>query len=892
MFKNLSIKNKLIMSVIIGCLVPYIIGDFYIKDNVEKWLYDNNIEQHNELLQETADHVDDSMLKNMKNLISMISEDEKLINVDPKINNYTNFDVDTFKFQDTQSESQIMTYFESIQKNYDIVTFVSFGIENGGYIEYPAFRPSGDYDPRERGWYMQAIDSSEVVISEPYMMKVSKDLVISATKSVVSDGRKIGVVSLDLELNDLMRSINEVNYGRSGYVNILSPNDVFINSPGNKEWMLSSVDDAGIAIFHSIDKYNGKSFEGRLDGIDKIFNVYISPYSGWKYISVIDKSEVLEKSRSLLDVLTWIYAITILIILGFIVLISNYMTRPVLSIARVIDKMATFNFDIYENKDFEMYTHQKDEIGEISRALSGMQENFIELNNNLVVMDEQIQNINIHKNVVCQLSLSKDNPFAGVTNSINDLLARVHNYIEQIKFFNQEISYKNDLLMASEEELTVQIEEINTQKEHIRFLADHDPMTNLPNRRSFHEKASKVLSAGTSGAVILLDIDNFKGINDSLGHLFGDKVLQYISGKLGELTNSSVFVSRFGGDEFLILYECGEKNHEIVNFILKIFLLMDEEFMVEDNKVKVEFSMGVSVFPKDSNDIDQLIMNADLAMYEVKNNGKNNYVFFDSKMADHLRAKLDIKVILKQAIARDEFKMVYQPQVDIHSGQTIGYEGLVRLRNHNISPAEFIPIAEENGLIIPMGRIVTKMVVEQISIWNQKGFSSKPISINFSAMQIHDIAYKTFLFDLLEENKVKPEQIVIEITEGVFLEHKDTTIIFLNELRAHGIKIAVDDFGTGFSSLSYLTFLPIDTLKFDRMLSIKFLELENIAVMDSLIALAHSLKLKVIAEGIEDYDQVRRLIVGKCDAIQGYYFSRPLEVEDVENGYNQIYTLK
>lgn len=892
MFKKLSIRNKLIVSVMVGCLVPYIIGDFYIKANVEKWLYENSIEQHNELLRETAEHVDDSMLKNMKNLISMVSSEEKLINVDPKINNYTNFDLDTFKLRNTQSESQIMTYFESIQKNNDIVTFVSFGTEDGGYIEYPSFRPSGPYDPRERAWYKNAIDKHDAVISEPFITKVSKDLVVSASKSVASEGGKIGVVSFNLELNDMMKSINEVNYGKTGYVNILSPEDIFINSPGNKQWMLRSVDEAGIEIFKSIEKYNGKYFEGKIDGIDKVLNVYISPYSGWKYISVIDKSEVLEKSKSLTDLLTLIYVVTLLIILGLIVLISNYITRPILNISHVIDKMATFNFDLYEHKDFERYTRQEDEIGEISRALSGMQDSFLELKNNIGVMDEQIQNINIHKNTICQLNLSKNNPFAGVTNSINDLLARVHNYIEQIKFFNEEISYKNDLLMASEEELTVQIEEINTQKEHISFLADHDPLTNLPNRRSFHERAIKVLNTEATGAVILLDIDNFKGINDSLGHLFGDKVLQYISSKLEEFTDSSVFVSRFGGDEFLILYECGERNYEVMNFILKIFVLMDEEFMVDESKVKVEFSIGVSVFPKDSRDIEQLIMNADIAMYEVKNHGKNNYAFFDSKMADHMRVKLNTKIILKQAITRDEFKIMYQPQVNIHSGKTIGYEGLVRLKNHNISPAEFIPVAEENGLIIPIGRIVTKMVVEQIRIWNQKGFQPKPISINFSAMQIHDTDYKTFLFDLLEENDVSPEQIVIEITEGVFLEHKDTTILFLNELRAHGIKIAVDDFGTGFSSLSYLTFLPIDTLKFDRMLSIKFLELENIAVMDSLISLAHSLKLKVIAEGIEDYDQVRRLIVGKCDAIQGYYFSRPLEVEDVELGYDKIYSLE
>ncbi len=194
-------------------------------------------------------------------------------------------------------------------------------------------------------------------------------------------------------------------------------------------------------------------------------------------------------------------------------------------------------------------------------------------------------------------------------------------------------------------------------------------------------------------------------------------------------------------------------------------------------------------------------------------------------------------------------------------------------------------------MIITIGRIVMQMVVEQMNQWQQKGYALIPIAINFSAVQIHDYLFEHDLIELLKLNQVSPELIVIEITENIFLENKETTIQFLNKLRSHGIKIAVDDFGTGYSSLSYLTFLPIDTIKLDRTLSSKFLELDNIAVMDSLIALAHSLNLKVIAEGIEEYEQVKRLQVGKCDAVQGYYFSRPLEIEDVEKNYGKVYTI-
>jgi EAL domain-containing protein (putative c-di-GMP-specific phosphodiesterase class I) len=249
-----------------------------------------------------------------------------------------------------------------------------------------------------------------------------------------------------------------------------------------------------------------------------------------------------------------------------------------------------------------------------------------------------------------------------------------------------------------------------------------------------------------------------------------------------------------------------------------------------------------------------------------------------------------VKSIIKKAIENDGFKVVYQPQIAIPSGEVIGYEALLRLENSSISPSDFIGIAEEDGSIIQIGRIVTEAVFKQMYDWKRSGLKLKPVSINFSTVQIQDYEYKNFLFEQLKKYEIDPKLIVIEITESIFLENKETTIAFLNELRSSGIKIAVDDFGTGYSSLSYLTFLPIDTIKLDRTLNIKFLELENISVMDSLISLAHSLNLKVVAEGIEEKEQVKRLIVGKCDVIQGYFFSGPLDAEDVAANYNRIYT--
>lgn len=891
MFRKLTIRKKLTAGILIGCLIPYLIGGIYIKSRTEDWLYNDNIEHTRSLLRQTAERVDESILKNIENLASMIAMDERIMNISSDINSYVDYDPDTFKFRFSASEAEIMEYFGTIKEAHEIITMISVGTEEGGYIEYPKFNPAGPYDPRTREWYISAINHRNTVISEPYITKMTKELVISLVKSVTINDKNIGVVCVTIKLDNLMNRINEIKYGRSGYINILSPNNVFINSPNNPGWLMHSAKDLEQDIFSSADNYSGKAFEDRIDSVDKVFNGYISPYSGWKYMSVIDRSEVLEQSKVLTSLLLFIYLITFLIIFTLIFLIGGYISKPILDIATVINRMSTFDFGKYENKSLENYINQKDEIGEISRALSAMQENFIELKSKMESMDKEIQNINVDESSLHQLELSKDNPFSGIVSSVNVLLQKVHSSIEQIRLFNEEISYKNELLVASEEELTAQLEEINSQKDFIEYAAEHDPLTNLPNRRKFNEKLEQVLADGGMGAVLLLDLDNFKGINDTLGHLFGDKVLEHVSRKLEGLLSHDVFVSRFGGDEFLILYQCRNSTDEILSFIEQLYTLFAEKFLIDDNEVKIEFSMGISLFPNDSRDINQLIMNTDLALYNVKNSGKNHHEFFNARMADHLKFKLDTKVILRDAISNNGFKMLYQPQVDIRSGQITGYEALIRLCNHNLSPADFIPIAEEDGMIITIGRMVARIVVEQIHQWQQKGYRPKPVAINFSAVQIHDSNYTAYLFDLLEENKVKPEFIVIEITENVILENKETTIAFLNELKAHGIKIAIDDFGTGYSSLSYLTFLPIDTIKLDRKLCIKFLELENVAVIDSLIALAHSLNLEVIAEGIEERQQVKRLMAGKCDAIQGYYFSRPLEAEDVEKQYGMTYSL-
>lgn len=898
MLKRASIRKKMIIAVLLSCVIPYIIGGIFIKNTTENWLYQSYIQHASMMLESTGKTVDDTLLGLMSNLSQMMSQDARILEAKDSLSTYLDYRSGEPLPVKSPQEIAVAAYLKTIKDSQPMLTMVSFGTESGGYVEVPDFQPSKAYDPRVRPWYQNALLTDAPYFSEPYQTKITQELVFAVSKSVKVNQEKVGVVSLTLKLEDLMSEINSQYSGKDGYINILSPNNFFLNSPQHMEWLLTAADDPSPALkndskhqFTDLAKYHESYFEGEIDGESSILSVYISPYSGWQFVSVVKRADVLRQSTVLTGIFMVVYAVTLIIIVLLLYLISTYMTRPILRIAQVIHEMAAFKFDQYRSHDFENYTHLGDEIGEITRAMQRMQSNYVELNQNIQLMDDEIKNIDIQLRTDYKLQFSEGNPFAFMMGSVNGLLERVHQYVEQIKGFSQEMNEKNELLVASEEELTAQLYEIEAQKEIIRVLADHDPLTDLPNRRIFHEVLTKRLSSGGSGTVIMLDLDNFKGINDTLGHIFGDKVLMYIGQKLKETASEHTFVSRFGGDEFLIALDNQDSSCDVFGYIQRLQDIFSQRFSIDDHEIAIEFSIGITRFPEDSTDMNQLIMNADLALYHIKNSGKNHYALFNQSMSDHLIAKRVIKETIREALENDGFKLVYQPQVDLATGRITSYEALLRLKNNQFGPGEFIPVAEEDNMIIIIGRRVTEMAIEQMAIWKDNGFAPRNVSINYSAIQTHDHDYKRFLFECLAKHHVAPHHVTIEITENSLLENAESTINLLNDLRSHGVKIAIDDFGTGYSSLSYLTELPIDIIKLDKTLSTRFLELDNIAVMDSLIALAHSLNLKVVAEGIEHHEQVRRLTVGKCDVIQGYYFSRPLEVEDVESQYDWIFEI-
>jgi diguanylate cyclase (GGDEF)-like protein len=839
------------------------------------------VETTNQILYRVCDLIDKSLLSDMKQEVSMLAMMPSVKRADLGLENYTKYDRNTFRYSPGEQEQTLTEEFGALKLSHWDVNFVFYGTEDGGYMEVPRFQATAAYDPRQRPWYQEAMKNDNIVVSDPYLTKVTNEMVIGFTKKIrSSNGEAIGVLGITVNLNDLTSEISNIKIGDSGYLLVLSPGNQFLVSPRHSDWIMKTPDELGLTGFEKTGAQKESDFEIKLDGGDRVLNEVTSATSGWHIVSVVDKAEILHRAQAVSNILYAIYMVTFLLILLIILQISKRFTKPILEISNVINRMTDFNFKF--SSDLDKYVKREDEIGTVATALVEMHDNYTELIDQVNYIDTEIQNINIEKNELLEVELSSNNPFRGVIASMNTLLAKIHQYINQMTETNKEIVAKNELLMSSRLELLEQLAKVDRQSEYINYLALHDSLTKLPNRRQFVDLLTARLELGKKGAVILLDLDDFKAINDTLGHVFGDRVIEAVAGRLAEIAAEDVVVCRFGGDEFLVLVGRSDDPDELEHLIRRIKDLFRGFIHIDNNDIEIRFSVGISLFPEDGTDVNQLVMNADLAMYSVKDSGKNSFKYFDSAMMNSRIHQSRIEILLREAIENEGFKVVYQPQIDLKSGSVYGYEALLRLKDIPISPAEFVPVAEINGSIIKIGRIVTEMVIRQLAVWREEGLELKPVSVNFSANQLHDSGYLHFITKQLEKYDIEPRFIEIEITESIFLENKQATLAFLKKLNEMGIAISIDDFGTGYSSLNYMTFLPVDKIKLDRSLNMRFLEMNNDKVMESLISLVHSLGLTVLAEGIENLDHVTRLKDAECDLIQGYYYSRPLEPEQIQ----------
>ena len=421
-------------------------------------------------------------------------------------------------------------------------------------------------------------------------------------------------------------------------------------------------------------------------------------------------------------------------------------------------------------------------------------------------------------------------------------------------------------------------------EERIRHLAHYDELTGLANRSMFSQRLSHALAQarrnGMQLAVLFIDLDRFKNINDTLGHEAGDSVLKEVAERLQGCLRESDTVGRLGGDEFVVLLEGIPQSMHCAEVAQKILTAVARPFALDTQEFHLTASIGISTYPADSEDVQSLLKNADIAMYRAKELGKNNFQFYSAQMNIHTLERLALESSLRGALERNEFLLHYQPKVDIRSGRIIGMEALVRWQHPTkglIPPMQFIPLAEETGLIVPIGEWVLRTACARNKSWQEQGLPPLRIAVNLSARQF---THENLLQDVarvLNETGLDAAFLELEITESMVMHDPEHAIELLNKLKAMGISISIDDFGTGYSSLSYLKRFPIDSVKIDRSF-IRDLPLDgdDAAITQAIIAMAHGLKLKVIAEGVETGEQLSFLRAHKCDEMQGYYFSKPL----------------
>ncbi|MBT9569322.1 MAG: EAL domain-containing protein [Thiobacillus sp.] len=430
-------------------------------------------------------------------------------------------------------------------------------------------------------------------------------------------------------------------------------------------------------------------------------------------------------------------------------------------------------------------------------------------------------------------------------------------------------------------------DQVQTAKVELDHLAHHDVLTGLPNRVLMYDRLAQAIAltrrTGKQLAVLFMDLDRFKHINDSLGHSVGDQLLQSVGRRLLACVRQSDTISRQGGDEFVALIPDIDHAEDAALAAQKMLAAIALPHRIEQHDLHIGASIGISIYPDDGLDAETLIKHADTAMFHAKDKGRNTYAFFEQRMTTRAIARQSIEASLRLALERQEFVLHYQPKINLRSATIVGIEALVRWHHPQrglLEPAQFVPIAEDSGLILPLGRWVLREACRQARAWQDAGLPPITVAVNTSALEFRTGDFLEYVRATLDESRLDPRYLELELTESVLMRDAASSNSLLHALADLGIKLAIDDFGTGYSSLSYLRQFPINTLKIDRSFVNQITSNpDDATIVTAVISMGRDLKQRVIAEGVETAEQAAFLMAQHCDEGQGHYFSRPVEAE-------------
>ncbi|MCH4889310.1 EAL domain-containing protein [Acidaminobacter sp. JC074] len=775
-------------------------------------------------------------------------------------------------------------------------------------------RITSDYVFEERPWYIDMEAKGDLTYTRPYFDYFTEDKIITIAIPLYEENEVIGAFGIDIEVWYLESLLNLGDFENTSNLGLILDKDItYYNEVAQDRIENENFSEEVRFLWNEIITKELGVIDLAEYGIDEFLAFSSLSVSDYRVVGVREKKAT-ENQLTLLNNMT--IAVVVAVLIGFAFLIYTIRVKKSnVSLAAVNKRLEENERELYRTNlemeaahqqlaaseaqlqaqydDIKVYTNQLETIkAQFEMAVEFTSTTVWELNYdtsevNLLLGAYTLRNMDVEipKDPIGIISLMFDKE--SVDNLVEALEACKQGLTDTI--FSQ-AKYKDQEKWALVRGKTVDqegtgkkilrgvildITEIKKHQAQIETQANTDFLTGLPNRRMFDKVLNERLFMGKSGAVLLMDLDNFKEINDTLGHAYGDEVLKAISKQLKYTDFRDQEVFRFGGDEFLFIIDY-ETNEEIDHFTNKVLDFFRKPIKVGREEVQVKFSIGVSKFPQDGSSVNILLRNTDLAMYAVKEEGKDNYKMFDKSLLDRIQIRSDIEKTIRQALDNNGFKLVYQPQVESISGEVKGYEALIRLKNNKYYPDQFIEVAETTGLIIDIGRYVIKDVIKYLSKLKVMGIEM-PIAVNISPKQLGDKSLGDYLKRLLKEYEVDPKYIDFEITESLLVENVDEVLNFLKYLKSIGIKMSLDDFGTGYSSISYLTFLPIDKLKLDKSIIERFIEQKREEVLKNIIEMAHNFDFEVVAEGVETKDQFKLLRDMSCDFIQGYYFSKPVE---------------
>jgi diguanylate cyclase (GGDEF)-like protein/PAS domain S-box-containing protein len=847
-------------------------------------------------------------------------------------------------------ESAIYNYLEGYGTTHAQATYVYLGTKWGGYTRWPDGIKSSTFDPRLRPWYSLALDNpDQSMITEPYVSAVDTSMILITFSKAVKNvyGEIVGAVGIDVSLGKLSEEIKNIKIGDSGYIFLFSKDGTILAYP-DSSFNLKNISELKIEAKETDKSYNdllinfdkliskdNANFETIINGKNVLVNVYTSPYTGWKMASVIEKTELINKTdrmRELISEIT-IFSLLSAIVLSYIV--AKKITKPISELTPLMNSAGkgdlSVKANITANDEFgelgtsfnvmiDQLRSNYDELSESKEALRISEERYkvaLECANDSIwecnlktgeffasdkaydicgyLLDKDVDIVSFMKDKVHPEDIDK--VFLDIKNHINNVTTV---YKSEFRFNKNNEEYvwllSRGMAIRNSENKAIRIlgsiTDISYRKfseEKIKFMAYYDSLTKLPNRIFFIDKLNELLQSindnNSGGAVLFIDLDNFKMINDTMGHNYGDKLLINLAKKFESWINTEDIICRLGGDEFILLLPNVDEA-EAVSYAKSFLMLFDQPCKIDGKQIYATVSIGIALYPKDGMDTDTILKNADAAMYKAKELGKNRFELFNQDIYLKLKRKTHIERILRNAIENDELIINYQPQYDAQNNHIFGFEALIRLNSKElglISPLEFIPIAEEYGHITKIGQWVIKESCKQAVRWIEKGYKFKRVSVNISSVDLQQPNFHEYIEEIINDIGVDPKILELEITESVLMQSLDSSVSTLKQLMNMGISIALDDFGTGYSSLSYLRKIPINTLKIDKSFidNITSSQKEE-SIINNIIEMAHSLGLIVVAEGVETKEQLLVLKEKKCDYIQGYYFSKPLQADEIE----------